>query len=134
MSDYTIYQQGHCTYTCQYHIVWITKYRKALLKNKSIKQEITRILKLICKWKGFTILAWHIGAEHIHLYIIIPPKYSISYAMSIIKGKSSTFSDLFRSHLHHFIKQHYGSLRESRIIYSHIQFNKLNYIRVYAFP
>jgi len=58
---------------------------------KYIKQELKRIFKLICKWKGFTILSWHIGDEHIHLYVCIPPKHSVSYAISILKGKSSSW-------------------------------------------
>ena len=36
-------------------------------------------------WKG------NICSDHIHLVIIIPPKHSVSYAMSIIKGKSSAW-------------------------------------------
>ena len=56
-----------------------------------IKHELKRIFKLIAKWKGFTIRAWHIGDEHIHLYVSIPPKYSVSFAIGIIKGKSSAW-------------------------------------------
>ena len=56
-----------------------------------IKQEIGRIIKQICNWKGFILRAWHIGDDHIHLVISIPPKYSISYTMSILKGKSSSW-------------------------------------------
>lgn len=46
---------------------------------------------MICRWKGFTIHGWHIGDEHIHLYVTVPPKYSVAYAMSVIKGKSSAW-------------------------------------------
>ena len=46
---------------------------------------------MICKWKGFVPLGWHIGDEHIHLHISIPPKYSAAYAIGLIKGKSSTW-------------------------------------------
>lgn len=46
---------------------------------------------MIAKWKGLNIVAWHIGDEHIHLVTDIPPKYSVSYVMSIIKGKSSAW-------------------------------------------
>lgn len=45
----------------------------------------------IAKWKGFRIYKWHIGDEHIHLYISIPPKYSVSYIMEMLKGKTSTW-------------------------------------------
>ena len=86
-----LYKLSHCTWVCHYHIVWTPKYRGKVLEDKYIKQELKRILKLICRWKGFYLKAWHIGDEHIHLYIAIPPKYSISYAMSVIKGKSSNW-------------------------------------------
>jgi len=46
---------------------------------------------MICKWKGFKILAWHVGDEHVHVYLTIPPKYSVAYAVAIIKGKSSAW-------------------------------------------
>jgi|SRR3989338_535922 len=86
-----LYQLSHCTYVCTYHIVWTPKYRGKVLCEPFIKQEMKRIIRLICRWKGFPIEAWHIGDEHIHLVITIPPKYSVSYAMAIIKGKSSAW-------------------------------------------
>ena len=91
MANRRIYQQNHATYSCQYHIVWTTRYRGNILSDKYIKQEFKRIFKQICKWKGFPIHAWHIGDEHIHLYITIPPKYSASYTINILKGKSSAW-------------------------------------------
>ena len=91
MSNGRLYQLSHCTYTCQYHLVFTPKYRDKVLADNYIKQELKRIFKAIAKWKGFTILAWHIGDEHIHLYFTIPPKYSVAYAVAIIKGKSSAW-------------------------------------------
>jgi len=72
-------------------LVWTSKYRGKVLADVFIKQELKRIFKVICKWKGFNILAWHVGDEHIHLFITIPPKYSVSYAVLILKGKSSAW-------------------------------------------
>jgi len=46
---------------------------------------------MIAKWKGFRIYSWHVGDEHIHLHFTIPPKYSVAYAVAIIKGKSSSW-------------------------------------------
>lgn len=91
MSNGRLYQLNHCTYLCQYHLVWTSKYRGKVLADVFIKQELKRIFKVICKWKGFNILAWHVGDEHIHLFITIPPKYSVSYAVLILKGKSSAW-------------------------------------------
>lgn len=91
MSNGRLYHLDHCTYVCQYHIVWVTKYRGKTLADVYIKQELKRLFKMIARWKGLTIISWHVGDEHIHLYLIIPPKYSVSYAIQIMKGKSSSW-------------------------------------------
>jgi len=86
-----LYKLEHCTYICQYHIVWTPRYRGKVLADNYIKQEIKRTFKFIAKWKGFKIIEWHIGDEHIHLYLIVPPKYSISYVIQVLKSKSSNW-------------------------------------------
>lgn len=91
MTNRRLYQLNHSTYNCQYHIVWTPRYRGKVLVDIYIKQELKRMFKMICGWKGFVIHAWHIGDEHIHLYLTIPPKFSVAYAIGIIKGKSSSW-------------------------------------------
>ena len=84
-----LYQQTHCTWVCDYHIVWCPKYRGTVLKDPYIKQELKRMFKYIAKWKECPIHQWHIGDEHIHLYLSIPPKYSAAYILQVLKGKTS---------------------------------------------
>ena len=91
MANARLYQLSHCTYICKYHVVWTTKYRGKILADHFIKQEMKRIFKMIAKWKDMQIHAWHVGDEHIHLYITISPKYSVSYSVGILKGKSSAW-------------------------------------------
>lgn len=86
-----LYKLDHCSYVCQYHLVWIAKYREKVLTDTYIKQELKKIFKSISRWKGFRPLGWHVGDEHIHLHISIPPKYSVSYAISVLKSKSSAW-------------------------------------------
>lgn len=88
---YNVYQLSHCTWICQYHVVWTPKYRGRVMKEPWMKAEMKRILKLICSWKGVQIRAWHVGDDHIHLILIIPPKHSVSYIMSVMKAKSSAW-------------------------------------------
>ena len=90
-SSRKLYQLEHCTYRCFYHIVWTPRYRGKVLQDQYIKNELKRILQQICKWKSWTISAWHIGDEHIHLYVGIPPKYSVAYALAVLKSKSSAW-------------------------------------------
>lgn len=47
------------------------------------------MFKQIANWKDLRIYAWHIGDEHIHLHITIPPKYSIAYIIQVLKSKTS---------------------------------------------
>ena len=91
MVNRRLYQLNHCTYVCDYHVVWTPKYRGKVLADKYIKNELKRIFKQIARWKGFAIRAWHVGDDHIHLFITVPPKYSVSYAIAILKGKSSAW-------------------------------------------
>jgi len=91
MANRRLYQLDHSTWKCDYHLVWTPKYRGHVLGDRFIKQELRRIIKMIAKWKGFPIHAWHVGDEHIHLYLSIPPKYSVAYAVQMIKGKSSAW-------------------------------------------
>jgi putative transposase len=86
-----LYQLEHSTYQCSYHIVWTPKYRGKVLADNYIKAELKRELKQIAKWKGLVIKGWHIGDEHIHLHLAIPPKYSIAYVIQVLKGKTSNW-------------------------------------------
>lgn len=86
-----LYKLSHCTYICQYHIVWTPRYRGKVLADTYIKLELKRMFKFIARWKGLRILEWHIGDERIHLYITIPPKYSAAYVIQILKTKTSTW-------------------------------------------
>lgn len=86
-----LYQLSHCTYICKYHIVWTTRYRQEFFEAEYNKGELKKMLRSISRWKKFVIEGWHVGSEHIHLYIVIPPKYSVAYAVSILKGKTSAW-------------------------------------------
>jgi putative transposase len=86
-----IYQLTHATWVCDYHVVWCPKYRNSVMKDTFIKHELKRMFKYIAKWKGLHIHAWHIGDDRIHLYISVPPKYSLAYIVQVLKGKSSAW-------------------------------------------
>jgi len=90
-SNHLYYTLDHSTYDCQYHLVWTPRYRGNILADKYIKDELKREFKQICNWKNFIMKGWHVGDDHIHLYLVIPPKYSIAYAIEILKGKTSTW-------------------------------------------
>ena len=91
MANARLYRQDHAVFRCEYHLVWTPKYRGKVLVSASIKSEMRRIFKLIAAWKRCEVQGQHIGDEHIHLYILIPPKYSVAYVVNVLKSKSSAW-------------------------------------------
>ena len=79
---------SHVVYHCNYHIVWVPKYRFRILDG-IIKELIERDIKVISEWKGAEIEEMSVQKEHIHIVVSIPPKLSVSDYIGIIKGKTA---------------------------------------------
>ncbi len=79
---------SHTKWKCQYHIVFIPKYRKKQLYGQ-IKVDVREIISTLCKYKDVEIIAGAVCEEHVHLSVAIPPKISISSFMGYLKGKST---------------------------------------------
>jgi putative transposase len=47
------------------------------------------ILRDLCQQKGVEVLEGHAMPDHVHLCLKIPPKYSVSYTIGFLKGKSA---------------------------------------------
>ena len=75
-------------YLCNYHFVWILKYRRDLLV-EDVAEYIKEILKLIAKEWGCEIIALEVMSDHIHFFINCPPRYLPSYLANYFKGKSA---------------------------------------------
>ena len=85
MNTHTI---AHTTWNCKYYVVFAPRYRrKAFYAGRRLK--IAQILRELCKWKGIGILEAEVCPDHIHMLLMIPPKYSVSGIMGYLKGKSS---------------------------------------------
>ena len=79
---------SHTSWNCKYHVVFAPKYRRKAFYG-SRKIEIGAILRKLCNWKGINIIEAEVCADHVHMLIEIPPKYSVSGIMGYLKGKSS---------------------------------------------
>ena len=79
---------SHSKWNCKYHIVFAPKYRRMIIYGK-IKVEIGKILRKLCEQKGVTIIEAEMCKDHVHMYVAIPPKMSVSDFMSYLKGKSA---------------------------------------------
>ena len=79
---------SHTKWKCQYHIVFIPKYRKKVLYGK-VKEDVREIIKTLCKYKKVEIIEGAVCADHVHLCLNIPPKICIGEFMGYLKGKSA---------------------------------------------
>ncbi len=95
---------AHTRWECKYHVVFAPKYRRQVIYGK-LKRDISQILVELCRRKGVEILEAEACADHIHMLITVPPKYSISQIMGYIKGKSSLI--IFDRHAN--LKYKYGN-------------------------
>ena len=79
---------SHTRWKCQYHIVFIPKYRKRALYGK-VREDVCEILNTLYKYKSVEIIAGAVCVDHVHLSVAIPPKISVSDFMWYLKGKST---------------------------------------------
>ena len=81
---------SHTKWECKYHIVFIPKYRKKKLY-KEIRKTLGECFHKLAQQKESRILEGHMMADHVHMLIEIPPKYSIAQVIGYIKGKSAIY-------------------------------------------
>lgn len=94
---------NHSTWVCNYHVVWIPKYRKKKIF-KGIRTDLGIVLHKLAEQRESKILEGHLLADHVHMLISIPPKYSVSSVIWYIKGKSA----LYIAHQYNGKKRNFG--------------------------
>ena len=81
-------RQGHAVYHAEYHIVICTRYRRRILR-WGAKEYLMKILKGISKYyPDIKIRKANTDLNHMHLLISIPPKYSVSKVVNLIKSNT----------------------------------------------
>ena len=69
-------------------MVWITKCRKKILGGE-VGIRVRELIRQVCREQDVEILKGHVGKDHVHLMLSIPPQVTISRLVQRIKGKSS---------------------------------------------
>ena len=79
---------SHAIWHCQYHIVWVPKYRYRILSG-AVGQEVERCIRSFCQQLGAEVVELNIQPDHVHLLAMVPPKVSISSFMGTIKERTA---------------------------------------------
>ena len=76
---------GHGVYRTEYHIVWIPKYRRRIL-NPGMRGYLRKLFpKVMRGMPGCEIVELKMQVDHIHMIMVIPPKYGVSAVVGQIK-------------------------------------------------
>ncbi len=87
------------------HLVFSPKYRgKVLVGEVAVRAE--EIITQICNESGVEIIEIAINADHVHIFYLYPPKYSVSDIAQTIKRKSSIVLRKEFPHLRRWCKGH----------------------------
>ncbi len=79
---------SHTLWHCQYHIVWVPKYRFKILTGK-VATEVERCIRAFSEQKKCEVVELNVQVDHIHLIVMVPPKISISDFVGILKGRTA---------------------------------------------
>lgn len=82
-------------YSLQYHIVWVTKYRKPVFIGK-IESDVKKYLNEMLQSLSMDVIAMEVMPDHIHLLVNCKPQLRLSDAIKILKGNIARW--LFLSH------------------------------------
>ena len=75
-------------YSCKYHVVWCTKYRRDVLTDHAetrLKEQIHRV----CKETHSDILGLEVMPDHVHLLVEVDPQFGIHKLVKKVKGVTS---------------------------------------------
>lgn len=73
---------------CQYHIVWVPKYRYRILSVK-VGTLVENCIRAFSQQQGGEVVELNVQIDHVHLLSMVPPKVSISGFVGTIKGRTA---------------------------------------------
>lgn len=92
------YSDKHIRWSCQYHVIFCTKYNRKVL-SPDVIERLKKIVLGNQELHNYNILEIEVHPDHVHLLLEVNPKVGIHTAISLIKGSTSNllrkeFSDL----------------------------------------
>jgi len=80
---------SHCVYSCDYHMILVTKYRRKIFNNGIFAYMKKKMLEVREKYPQIEYKEMNHDEDHIHLLISIPPTISVGKVVGIIKSNTA---------------------------------------------
>ena len=79
---------SHVLWYCQYHIVFVPKYRYRVLTGE-VGKSVYKSIYSQTERAGCEVVELNVQPDHVHLLVKVPPKISISSLVGKVKGKTA---------------------------------------------
>lgn len=79
---------NNITYSCKYHVIWCSKYRRKVLVEE-VGQRLKELIIGVASELRVDIIEMEIMPDHVHLLLEVDPQFGIHRAVKNIKGKTS---------------------------------------------
>jgi putative transposase len=86
---------SHALYDTKYHLVWTPKYRR-WVERGDIRNKIEGIFGEIASNHQMEIDRMEVSADHVHVFLSFPPRYSIARVVGMFKSISASL--IFSEH------------------------------------
>src|SRR3972149_7810867 len=80
---------SHCVYYCDYHIVIVTKYRKAIFNEGIFAYFKIKLAEITEHYPLIKFKTMNHDKDHIHMQVSIPPTMSVGKAVGLIKQNTA---------------------------------------------
>ena len=98
---------NHTKWECKYHVVFIPKGRRKLLYAE-LRKHLGEVFRTLAQHKESRIEEGHLMVDHVHMMIVIAPKYAVSQVVGYIKGKSAIhLARVYGEKKRNFVGQHF---------------------------
>ena len=98
---------NHTKWECKYHVVFIPKFRRKALYGE-LRRHMGELLHELARQKECRIEEGHLMADHVHMLLSVPPKYSVAQVVGFLKGKSAIhIARTFSGRKRNFVGQHF---------------------------
>jgi len=82
-------KSAHAIYKAEYHLVWIPRYRRKVFV-QGVKEYAEKLLSHITELDpDIEVVKLNVQVEHVHMVIVIPPKYAVARVVQYIKSRSA---------------------------------------------
>ena len=79
---------SHAVYELKYHLVWVPKYRKVVLR-EPVASRCKQVFQGIAERYGFAIVEQEVMPDHVHLFVSAPPRWSPAELVNVLKSISA---------------------------------------------